>query len=59
LRAAAIVAYDDSLVTNGAAPLTGVDNVTGGRPALLLVAAGDVRFLVGRITDEVTGPFRR
>ncbi|NGO12684.1 hypothetical protein G5C60_35005, partial [Streptomyces sp. HC44] len=38
------LAYNDSLVTGGTAPLTGVDNVTGSSS--------------GGITYEVTGPFR-
>ena len=52
------LAYDDSLVPAGAAPLTGVDNITGTRSGDLYVAedGGDMQAVV--ITpDGVVAPF--
>ncbi|MFY1676793.1 alkaline phosphatase PhoX [Streptomyces sp. WMMC905] len=54
------LAYDDSLVAGGSAPLTGVDNVTGSVSGDLFVAedGGDMEICV--ITpDEVVAPFLR
>ncbi|KJY45646.1 translocation protein TolB, partial [Streptomyces sp. NRRL S-444] len=54
------LAYDDSLVPGGAAPLTGVDNVTGSSYGDLYVAedGGDMEICV--ITpDDVVAPFLR
>ncbi|MEU2260544.1 alkaline phosphatase PhoX [Streptomyces sp. NPDC019645] len=66
------LAYDDSLVTGGSAPLTGVDNVTGsssgdlfvaedgGNMEICLITPDDVvaRFLRinGQSASEITGP---
>jgi hypothetical protein len=66
------LAYDDSLVTGGAAPLTGVDNITGARSGDLYVAedGGNMEInlitpagvvtpflrIVGQGSSEITGP---
>jgi secreted PhoX family phosphatase len=66
------LAYDDSLVVGGAAPLTGVDNITGTRGGDLYVAedGGNMEIniitpagvvapflrLVGQSSSEITGP---
>ncbi|SCE94133.1 WD40-like Beta Propeller Repeat [Micromonospora purpureochromogenes] len=54
------LAYDDSLVTGGAAPLTGVDNITGSRSGDLYVAEDGGNMEINLITpDEVVTPFVR
>ncbi|WBB72279.1 DUF839 domain-containing protein [Micromonospora sp. WMMD1128] len=66
------LAYDDSLVETGAAPLTGVDNITGSAGGDLYVAedGGDMEInmitpagvvtpfarLLGQASSEITGP---
>jgi hypothetical protein len=66
------VAYDDSTVTGGSAPLTGVDNITGAASGDLFVAedGGDMQIcmitptgvvtpflqVVGHDSSEITGP---
>ncbi|MFI9641018.1 alkaline phosphatase PhoX [Micromonospora sp. NPDC051925] len=66
------LAYDDSLVTGGSAPLTGVDNITGTRSGDLYVAedGGDMEInmitpsgvvtpfvrITGQSSSEITGP---
>ncbi|MFG3160462.1 alkaline phosphatase PhoX [Streptomyces sp. NPDC048232] len=54
------LAYDDSLVTSGGAPLTGVDNVTGSSSGDLFVAedGGNMEICVITPNDVVT-PFLR
>ncbi|MDT0391346.1 alkaline phosphatase PhoX [Streptomyces dubilierae] len=54
------LAYDDSLVTSGTAPLTGVDNVTGSSSGDLFVAedGGSMEICVITPTD-VVAPFLR
>ncbi|MYS95403.1 MULTISPECIES: alkaline phosphatase PhoX [Streptomyces] len=54
------LAYDDSLVTSGTAPLTGVDNVTGSASGDLFVAedGGNMEICVITPTD-VVAPFLR
>ncbi|SCD28224.1 WD40-like Beta Propeller Repeat [Streptomyces sp. ScaeMP-6W] len=52
--------YDDSLVTGGAAPLTGVDNVTGSSSGDLYVAEDGGSMDICVITpDDVVTPFLR
>ncbi|MFI2616979.1 alkaline phosphatase PhoX [Streptomyces sp. NPDC018584] len=54
------LAYDDSLVTNGSAPLTGVDNVTGSSSGDLFVAEDGGNMEICVITPaEVVAPFLR
>ncbi|MDI3406322.1 alkaline phosphatase PhoX [Streptomyces cavernicola] len=54
------LAYDDSLVTNGAAPLTGVDNVTGSSSGDLFIAEDGGNMEICIITpDDVVAPFLR
>lgn len=54
------LAYDDSLVTGGAAPLTGVDNVTGSSSGDLYVAEDGGSMDICLITpDDVVTPFLR
>ncbi|NBE52217.1 alkaline phosphatase PhoX [Streptomyces boluensis] len=54
------LAYDDSLVTNGAAPLTGVDNVTGSSSGDLFIAEDGGNMEICVITpDDVVAPFVR
>ncbi|MET9129761.1 alkaline phosphatase PhoX [Streptomyces antibioticus] len=54
------LAYDDSLVTSGAAPLTGVDNVTGSSSGDLFVAEDGGNMEICVITpDDVVAPFLR
>ncbi|AKN72308.1 translocation protein TolB [Streptomyces sp. PBH53] len=54
------LAYDDSLVTNGTAPLTGVDNVTGSSSGDLFVAEDGGNMEICIITpDDVVAPFLR
>ncbi|MEV0723976.1 alkaline phosphatase PhoX [Micromonospora purpureochromogenes] len=54
------LAYDDSLVTGGTAPLTGVDNITGSRSGDLYVAEDGGNMEINLITpDEVVTPFVR
>ncbi|WP_435221090.1 alkaline phosphatase PhoX [Streptomyces sp. Tue6028] len=54
------LAYDDSLVTNGAAPLTGVDNVTGSSSGDLFVAEDGGNMEICIITpDDIVAPFLR
>ncbi|MEH0822266.1 MULTISPECIES: alkaline phosphatase PhoX [unclassified Micromonospora] len=54
------LAYDDSLVTGGAAPLTGVDNITGTRSGDLYVAEDGGNMEINLITpDAVVTPFVR
>ncbi|MET9102652.1 alkaline phosphatase PhoX [Streptomyces antibioticus] len=54
------LAYDDSLVTGGAAPLTGVDNVTGSSSGDLFVAEDGGNMEICVITpDDVVAPFLR
>ncbi|QNP63206.1 PhoX family protein [Streptomyces genisteinicus] len=54
------LAYDDSLVTGGSAPLTGVDNVTGSASGDLFVAEDGGTMDICVITpDDVVAPFLR
>jgi secreted PhoX family phosphatase len=54
------LAYDDSLVTSGTAPLTGVDNVTGASSGDLYVAEDGGNMEICVITpDDVIAPFLR
>ncbi|MFF5175066.1 alkaline phosphatase PhoX [Micromonospora sp. NPDC000089] len=54
------LAYDDSLVVGGAAPLTGVDNITGSRYGDLFVAEDGGNMEINMITpDEIVTPFLR
>ncbi|MBL3670210.1 DUF839 domain-containing protein [Streptomyces sp. M2CJ-2] len=54
------LAYDDSLVPGGAAPLTGVDNVTGSSSGDLFVAEDGGNMEICVITPEdVVAPFLR
>ena len=54
------LAYDDSLVTNGSAPLTGVDNVTGSSSGDLFVAEDGGNMEICIITpDDIIAPFLR
>ncbi|WP_406058067.1 PhoX family protein [Streptomyces sp. NBC_01077] len=54
------LAYDDSLVPNGAAPLTGVDNVTGSSSGDLFIAEDGGNMEICVITpDDVVAPFLR
>ncbi|MFK4070343.1 alkaline phosphatase PhoX [Streptomyces sp. NPDC029674] len=54
------LAYDDSLVTSGTAPLTGVDNVTGSSSGDLFVAEDGGNMEICVITPaDVVAPFLR
>ncbi|WP_431773940.1 alkaline phosphatase PhoX [Streptomyces cucumeris] len=54
------LAYDDSLVTGGNAPLTGVDNVTGSSSGDLFIAEDGGNMEICLITpDDVVAPFLR
>ncbi|MFG2980049.1 alkaline phosphatase PhoX [Streptomyces sp. NPDC048258] len=54
------LAYDDSLVPGGAAPLTGVDNVTGSSYGDLYIAEDGGNMEICLITpDDVVAPFLR
>ncbi|WKU08062.1 alkaline phosphatase PhoX [Micromonospora sp. HUAS LYJ1] len=54
------LAYDDSLVTGGTAPLTGVDNITGTRSGDLYVAEDGGNMEINMITPTgVVTPFLR
>ncbi|MEU6976270.1 MULTISPECIES: alkaline phosphatase PhoX [unclassified Streptomyces] len=54
------LAYDDSLVTGGGAPLTGVDNITGSASGDLFVAEDGGTMEICLITpDDVVTPFLR
>ncbi|MFJ8075035.1 alkaline phosphatase PhoX [Streptomyces sp. NPDC096176] len=54
------LAYDDSLVVGGSAPLTGVDNVTGATSGDLFVAEDGGNMEICVITpDDVVAPFLR
>lgn len=54
------LAYDDSLVTGGSAPLTGVDNVTGAASGDLFVAEDGGNMEICVITPaDVVAPFLR
>lgn len=54
------LAYDDSLVTGGTAPLTGVDNITGSASGDLFVAEDGGTMDICVITpDDVVAPFLR
>ncbi len=54
------LAYDDSLVTNGSAPLTGVDNVTGSASGDLFVAEDGGNMEICIITpNDIVAPFLR
>ncbi|MGW1884878.1 PhoX family protein [Streptomyces sp. NPDC001970] len=54
------LAYDDSLVSGGSAPLTGVDNVTGASSGDLFVAEDGGNMEICIITpDDVVAPFLR
>lgn len=54
------LAYDDSLVTSGTAPLTGVDNITGSASGDLYVAEDGGNMEINLITpDGVVAPFLR
>ncbi|MEV5340160.1 alkaline phosphatase PhoX [Streptomyces sp. NPDC052676] len=54
------LAYDDSLVPSGTAPLTGVDNVTGASSGDLYVAEDGGNMEICVITpDDVVAPFLR
>ncbi|MFF8292387.1 PhoX family protein [Streptomyces sp. NPDC016309] len=54
------LAYDDSLVSGGSAPLTGVDNVTGSSSGDLFVAEDGGNMEICVITpDDVVAPFLR
>lgn len=54
------LAYDDSLVVGGGAPLTGVDNVTGSSSGDLFIAEDGGNMEICVITpDDVVAPFLR
>lgn len=54
------LAYDDSLVVGGGAPLTGVDNVTGSSSGDLFVAEDGGNLEICVITpDDIVAPFLR
>jgi secreted PhoX family phosphatase len=54
------LAYDDSLVGGGGAPLTGVDNIVGSRSGDLFVAEDGGNMEINIITpDDVVAPFLR
>ncbi|MGW0117009.1 alkaline phosphatase PhoX [Streptomyces sp. NPDC003327] len=54
------LAYDDSLVPSGAAPLTGVDNVTGSSSGDLFIAEDGGNMEICLITpDDTVAPFLR
>ncbi|MFB7276400.1 alkaline phosphatase PhoX [Streptomyces hydrogenans] len=54
------LAYDDSLVPGGAAPLTGVDNVTGSSSGDLFIAEDGGNMEICLITpDDTVAPFLR
>ncbi|MFJ8127541.1 PhoX family protein [Streptomyces hydrogenans] len=54
------LAYDDSLVPGGAAPLTGVDNVTGASSGDLFIAEDGGNMEICLITpDDTVAPFLR
>ncbi|WP_106398581.1 alkaline phosphatase PhoX [Actinocorallia populi] len=54
------LAYDDSLVTGGSAPLTGVDNITGSSYGDLYVAEDGGNMEINVITpDDKVAPFLR
>src|SRR5918999_741689 len=54
------LAYDDSLVSGGAAPLTGVDNITGARSGDLFIAEDGGNMEINVITPSgVVAPFLR
>ncbi|MCP3817614.1 PhoX family protein [Streptomyces sp. A3M-1-3] len=54
------LAYDDSLVPGGAAPLTGVDNITGSSSGDLFVAEDGGNMEICIITpDDIVAPFLR
>ncbi|WP_418956945.1 alkaline phosphatase PhoX [Streptomyces tritici] len=54
------LAYDDSLVAGGGAPLTGVDNVTGSSSGDLFIAEDGGNMEICIITpDDVVAPFLR
>ncbi|MGW2020433.1 alkaline phosphatase PhoX [Streptomyces sp. NPDC001927] len=54
------LAYDDSLVSGGGAPLTGVDNVTGSSSGDLFIAEDGGNMEICVITpDDVVAPFLR
>lgn len=54
------LAYDDSLVSGGGAPLTGVDNITGSTYGDLYVAEDGANMEICVITpDDVVAPFLR
>jgi hypothetical protein len=54
------LAYDDSLVTSGAAPLAGVDNITGSTAGDLYVAEDGDNMEICMITpDDKVSPFLR
>ncbi|KUJ70722.1 translocation protein TolB [Streptomyces albus subsp. albus] len=54
------LAYDDSLVVGGTAPLTGVDNITGSSSGDLFVAEDGGNMEICLITpDDVVAPFLR
>jgi secreted PhoX family phosphatase len=54
------LAYDDSLVKPGPAPLTGVDNITGSSSGDLYVAEDGGNMEINLITpDDVVAPFLR
>ncbi|MGW6565199.1 alkaline phosphatase PhoX [Streptomyces sp. NPDC054975] len=54
------LAYDDSLVSGGGAPLTGVDNVTGSSSGDLFIAEDGGNMEICIITpDDVVAPFLR
>ncbi|MEU2154204.1 alkaline phosphatase PhoX [Streptomyces sp. NPDC019396] len=54
------LAYDDSLVVGGSAPLTGVDNVTGSSSGDLFIAEDGGNMEICLITpDDVVAPFLR
>ncbi|MFE7772742.1 PhoX family protein [Streptomyces sp. NPDC057445] len=54
------LAYDDSLVPGGSAPLTGVDNVTGASSGDLYIAEDGGNMEICLITpDDVVAPFLR
>jgi len=54
------IVYDESLVTNGAPPLTGVENITGSLSGDLFVAEDGGNMEINVITPEgVVAPFLR